>query len=182
MITDKLFEYESPLNNICNNGDNSDIKKLLLSPIHYTKTTIGVDNNSIISRNVEGFIPEEKINLFTYISEDCTTDEIYKEPISDKYNRLIKKNQTCDTSRDQNVCENSESSDENIDNLISNINTEITNINSTITKIRTIWKSNYAYLNTGIPEYDKNFIERITTLLGEFTQQEDECKNFVNNY
>ncbi|MCJ7801934.1 MAG: hypothetical protein MUP82_06210 [Candidatus Marinimicrobia bacterium] len=135
MITDFSCD-KSPLSGIFNNNDDDiDIEKLLLNKIDYTREEIGTGDNSIISRNVNGLQPEIKQNMYTHISENCVEETVYVESLADKYNRLIKKKQSC---------ESSQGIDENIDNLIANTRSEILNLEIGMIKFRSVWRSLYA--------------------------------------
>lgn len=166
MITDKISKFDPPLNY---SSTDIDINKLLLNKIEYEKSTI---DDSITTRTVKGYSNDVDDNTFTYILNDCEKENIFDDTLEDKYERLIKNNQTCESSKDQTVCQDPESMDENLDNLIKNITNEISAINRKISKIRFIWKANYAYLKKDIEEDDKQIFELSNKILEEFISNE----------
>ena len=169
MITNKTSKFDPPLNHSTTDIDNN---KLLLSKIEYEKTTIA---DSITSRNVKGYSNDVDDNTFTYILNDCNKENIFDVPLEDKYERLIKNNQTCESSKEQTVCQDPESMDDNLDNLIQTITNEISIINRKITQIRFIWKANYAYLsdkNLSISREDNEIYTEFDSILKEFIDME----------
>jgi hypothetical protein len=166
MITNKLSQNEPPLNYPHSNL----IDDLIFKQINYTKEIVNVDvggdEENLIFRDVN-FTPKPEKNLFNYISDDCNPPTIFEESTEEKYQRLIKKQKSCDSSNDL---------DENIDNLINNITSEISAINGEITRTRILTRAPWAYLQEDdliFEEEDKKILKKCNEILQNFINEED---------
>jgi hypothetical protein len=180
MISNKISQFESPINVESEENNQELLKNLLFRDIRYEKHVMNEGNveNEFTDRNVLN-IPKVQENVFSKILNDCNNDKIYDDTTEKQYQRFI-------PVTEKKQCDNPSSDDDNnIDEMLKNIKAEIDLFNKQIVKINALTRAAWAFLAqpaVALNDEDNNLLQLSVAKLNAFQDKLNELRQENRNF